>query len=441
MEDIVCKRCGAHAASGEAFCGGCGAFLEWEGEVIAEPPAPTPDLQAESAGGLSPDRREEPPEPIGRPAASSEAASPPSVDADAAEKPARGQPIAVQPAVPLERPKPPSVLERPTRWVDPNAISCEACGEANAPERRFCRRCGAVLGLVAPIAAVRLPWWKRLFGPRAAQSQSGGPAQSASRQGAQAQPPTAPGQAGASSTPASGGPQPARAPQPPAMPKAPTAPGQPPRMPSVPKAVRPPTVPSAGRRIAPAGLPRSGAGGKIGKGVLVLVMVAVIAFAAVPSLRHKITNAFSNLVTKAQPLPLAGAPITTGYSRCGTTLIGPDNSTLYWYTGPRPDGPESVTIQVAPTFSGSLTQIVFTQLVANSSTTLVGVTPYPRVLTLSSRPSGKTTNIVLQNMKVQGIPVSVHNPTTLTLRLVASTSGAALSSCAELGIVFEGKKG
>ena len=32
MEEIICKKCGVHAAADETFCGGCGAFLEWEGE-------------------------------------------------------------------------------------------------------------------------------------------------------------------------------------------------------------------------------------------------------------------------------------------------------------------------------------------------------------------------------------------------------------------------
>ena len=42
MEEIICKRCGVHASVDEDFCGGCGAFLEWEGErvVVDDGPAP-----------------------------------------------------------------------------------------------------------------------------------------------------------------------------------------------------------------------------------------------------------------------------------------------------------------------------------------------------------------------------------------------------------------
>ena len=32
---IICKKCGTQNTGGDQFCGNCGAFLEWEGEVIA----------------------------------------------------------------------------------------------------------------------------------------------------------------------------------------------------------------------------------------------------------------------------------------------------------------------------------------------------------------------------------------------------------------------
>ena len=45
MEEIICRKCGAHADTGETFCGGCGAFLEWEGEhVVVEPVPPGASL-------------------------------------------------------------------------------------------------------------------------------------------------------------------------------------------------------------------------------------------------------------------------------------------------------------------------------------------------------------------------------------------------------------
>ena len=53
MEEIICRKCGAHADAGETFCGGCGAFLEWEGEhVVVEPVPPSASL-GDSARPLS----------------------------------------------------------------------------------------------------------------------------------------------------------------------------------------------------------------------------------------------------------------------------------------------------------------------------------------------------------------------------------------------------
>lgn len=40
---IVCSSCGLQNDDSDAFCGGCGAFLEWEGEAVAPEPEPEPE--------------------------------------------------------------------------------------------------------------------------------------------------------------------------------------------------------------------------------------------------------------------------------------------------------------------------------------------------------------------------------------------------------------
>ncbi len=442
VEDIVCKLCGTHAASGESFCGGCGAFLEWEGErIVAEPesasvpaapdsPAPAPEAPAYVA----------PAEPAGGAASAPQEGS----DGDGTTK---AQPIAVQPAVPIERPKP-AALPRPSRKLDSDAVYCGSCGDANAPERRFCRRCGALLEAPAPVAVVRLPWWRRLFGQRAATTAGGGSSAGARR----AAPPAGTATSGGGA--AAGAPAPAPPGQP-AIPKAPPVPEMPasPRLPATPKApaglshsagsspvqtYHPPRIPGHARSITPPGLPKRSS--KLGKGALVVVVLAVIAFAAVPSLRHTVTNAFHNIVTKPKPIPLAGVPVSRNHGACQAAVLGQDNATLYWYTRPAVDGPESVTVSVAPSFTGSVSSIVFTPLVANPSTTLAGPSPHPVVLRLFSAPAGTTAVIHLQNPPtLQSVAVSVAGPTSLTLKLVSSDPGAARTTCAETGIVFEGK--
>ena len=105
VEEIICKRCGLHASADEDFCGGCGAFLEWEGERVVVDDGPAP-LSAPSAS----DQKPAPPPP------------PPS------------GPVAVQPAPPIERPKPPAPRP-PARRAEPGDIFCGQCGQPNNPER------------------------------------------------------------------------------------------------------------------------------------------------------------------------------------------------------------------------------------------------------------------------------------------------------------------
>ena len=41
---IICSGCGHANGQGDAFCGSCGGFLEWDGEPVAAVPAPRPAL-------------------------------------------------------------------------------------------------------------------------------------------------------------------------------------------------------------------------------------------------------------------------------------------------------------------------------------------------------------------------------------------------------------
>ena len=102
--NLVCRRCGFTNVRGDTFCGSCGAFLEWEGEVavdgspvVAPPPEPGP------APGV----------PIGAPPGPSPAG--PSTGAGATAS-------------------------------DGDLVRCPACGVANAASRTFCQACGAKLG-------------------------------------------------------------------------------------------------------------------------------------------------------------------------------------------------------------------------------------------------------------------------------------------------------
>lgn len=76
------------------------------------------------------------------------------------QQPAPVQPQAVQPQAP-QRKKPPKVQPgKPTRTPQKGDLICGECGEANAPGRKFCSRCGTSL---AAAVVVKIPWWKRVL--------------------------------------------------------------------------------------------------------------------------------------------------------------------------------------------------------------------------------------------------------------------------------------
>jgi len=131
---LVCRRCGYANVPGDAFCGSCGAFLEWEGQQAgddAPPPAAAgdPDVPVVGAGAVSP-------------------AGAPTV--------AWGQP-APTPVYPIRppataQPQPPVLVPAPGSATAGGLLRCPACGIANAPGRTFCQSCGAKLAETARVA-------------------------------------------------------------------------------------------------------------------------------------------------------------------------------------------------------------------------------------------------------------------------------------------------
>jgi hypothetical protein len=141
---IICSGCGHANGTGDAFCGSCGAFLEWDGQTVQAPaasqpattvPATTPLVPAPAAAPL-PAQRAEPVIP-------------------GALLPEPQWSVRV-PQAEHERPAP--VRPDPVD-LGPADLYCGRCGAGNADGRMFCRRCGA--SLEDALAAERLPWWRR----------------------------------------------------------------------------------------------------------------------------------------------------------------------------------------------------------------------------------------------------------------------------------------
>ncbi len=173
---VICVECGSANQDDATFCGGCGAYLEWDGErarpgepgpaAVPEPvvvPESKPTLvdRVKAGLGLEPEAAAGPAE-----AGSTDSASVHSSPADAAAPASApslpvGQPTAVKPGAEANlqgRRKPAPVDEfRPK----PGEVICGQCGAGNVRERKFCRRCGK--DLLGATVLPPLPWWRRLF--------------------------------------------------------------------------------------------------------------------------------------------------------------------------------------------------------------------------------------------------------------------------------------
>lgn len=413
MEEIICKKCGTHAAAGESFCGGCGAFLEWEGERVVVPTAVPAEAPAAGAAG-----------PGGHTVSSVEPAPPPA-KADG--------PGAVQPAVPRDRPRPPPPKLAQGRRAEPGDIICGQCGQPNVPSRRFCRRCGSFLPDQDRVA-VRLPWWRRLFGGKRGH-QGPGPSGSAPSAGVGPNGPT-PGATASGGPPAAATAGPARhgAPALPAAARSSHPPARPPTMPG---------AHSSGYR-APTSMPRQPR--RAGKAVLGLVVLAAIVVSVDPTLRNKAVSAAHRVrydLFPAYPKVPLQAAVASGSGACGPAQLL-HNDTVYWYTRSLSDSPQALSITVAPTFTGTVDRLAFTPLVPTNQAAPSGqASPNPQEVILTAQPPGTPrTPITLDNPpKFQQATVKVKRATEVRLRLVSTDPGAAPTTCAETAVVLYERKG
>ena len=201
MAEVICTECGTTNNGRSEFCSSCGAFLAWDGSAddpppaaAAAPPAPPPAAASAStapsgAGVEVPAAPVEPgfryqthataPSPAAAPPLAMPASGPhpggPPPENRASPAPADtggfgytikappGRAVAFQPAGPD--------AEVPAGAVATAAPpgSCPDCGTVNAPELRFCRRCGYQLFTADPdrprptttAARPKRPWWQR----------------------------------------------------------------------------------------------------------------------------------------------------------------------------------------------------------------------------------------------------------------------------------------
>jgi hypothetical protein len=171
---IVCRKCSRRHPDGTEFCA-CGAFLEFDGEQVADEVPTTPaepaSLRPRMPAGDSVDADL----PGVTPAAAERAVSESRAWAGLpGSEPASDRPASssVTARLPDEPAKP-----RPAEHVTvqpsgrPGDVTCADCGTANATERQFCQHCGRALTTTDAAttgAAVRTrdlrksSWWRRI---------------------------------------------------------------------------------------------------------------------------------------------------------------------------------------------------------------------------------------------------------------------------------------
>jgi ribosomal protein L40E len=446
MFETVCKRCGTHNDASATFCGSCGAFLEWEGErvstdadqpVSAEAAIRSPDIPGPSSAPTSPPPTwTAPPPPLfptsGTSATDAAGTSGVAGAATGSEGTgAGGQPVAMQPALPINlRPSGPAQPRPSTRRTNPGDLICAQCGEGNDPTRRYCRHCGAVLA--ATPAAVRLSWWRRLLGRRA-RRQAGTTADPHGASPASAAPPTGAARGargGPANTDASGA---ATTRSRPPAPKAPKAP----KVPKAPKGVAP-----AGHRPPAIGTGRGGFGPsrRPGKGWLLVVVVAVVAvFLIVPGLRKHVTSEGTKIRKVVHPdyteIPVSAV---TEAPANGCTLPSIEgNNTVYWYSRATSATSQVLTVTFAPSFTGDLDKIGVTPMAPGSTgAPSAAASPAPSQLRLSgSAPVTPTALSLADPPKFQSFTVKSKAPKSLQIQL-ASNDPTTSSACAETAFIF-----
>ena len=189
---IVCRKCGRRTPDGTEFCV-CGAYLEFEGERVAEPGAGAPPRcrpRRPVRAPARPARCRRRPRPHAQPATTSWASEPAASRAAAPTEPAPWSGFEPGPTAEPGRPSGgidavlPDAPERApsTRpvWVEAGAregdIACRQCGTPNGPERFFCRHCGMSLTGAVDAATTppprRVPWWRRMFRGASAKASS-----------------------------------------------------------------------------------------------------------------------------------------------------------------------------------------------------------------------------------------------------------------------------
>ncbi len=470
---IVCKLCGAHNEPTAVFCANakCGAFLEWEGEVVGprnapptrdasptgeirwvdeaqqgtatttiQPPDFTPSPAAPYRGSLPPDDHGPPGEqasmvsptrptrvmpPTGMPsgdllygsAGITENANGPMPTSPGLEDFATTrQPSPVPPEFYMRKRQPARRKPDENGLVEQDVV-CPRCHKGNSARRYFCRHCGASLPLASVDAAAASPalerWWRRLLRRVLPLKKAEVPAPAAATE------PASTGSAGKGGRPA---PSPAGTP-PPRLPSTSTQAlhRNEPGLPAVPTsphlgAARVSTLP----KPVNTHLPSPGLLG--GRTVAILVAAGTILLLAgsqiaVHGLRGEFTRARSFFYPHFGLIPVK-SELATNLEGCFRAEDGPGTgnlTTAYWFTPAVTPRGDNGPLNSSDLVGAPLLNVVLSQ----GDVARVGVTPVP----VANAPVPLQLAIMVDNSRIQRITLP-NPPTFRTFSVNDGTGGA-----------------
>lgn len=421
--------------------------------------APTAAAGPGPVSGSAPPTPSPPPGPPATVLATPFPVAPTTAPAPAQPSPVLPEPFA--PKRPLSR-RPPGEYSRTG-----GDLTCSSCGEGNSANRHFCRRCGTKLPMAEPAPAsssvTPLSWWRRLLAwahrRRHPDVSPGAPA--TANPPSEGAPPTTSVAASAAGGSAGG---PGRGA---AGPKLPLPPKLGPRGEPLPKPTRPPaTLPRPSPRAAPApAAPRLTRparmripGPKLVSlkmlGLLIIVLALIIlggAQIAHHGLRGEASRIRSFFYPNYRLISLTSVSgLRAEPCEPVAPITGPDTTTVYWYTPPRPAEESLAPLATGPSDAPVLNVELSRADLSRVAITLLPVpdAPSPRYLgiqvdgnTLERLTVASSPSFQVFAVHYPGLPVATTADLTVSIWLLGTASHDGVSTstpniCALTGIAF-----
>jgi len=172
----------------------------------------------------------------------------------------------------------------------------------------------------------------------------------------------------------------------------------------------------------------------------VAVVIIVILFAAVPSLRKHVTNEATSIRRSIHPnYPKVALQSATAANvgSCPAPRLK-DNSTVYWNTHTSSGPVQVLTVTLAANFTGNLDKVGVTPMAPDPAPAATAAAlPYPAQLSFRSGATPLLPTLVLANPPAfRSFTVKATHPRTIEVSALSTDPGAPANACAETALIF-----